>query len=311
MRFRNMEVFHAVMQHGSVSAAANHLHISQPSATKLLKQAEEQLGYELFDRVRGRLYPTDEARALFKEVRRAYDALEAVRSLGQKLGGNFVGHFRVAAPPALALELLPEAIAQFCTRYRTVSIEVSTQHSGDILGANSRLSAQFDLGFTFGAQAAPGLNVVELGRVPIMCAVSRSLLKDPGQSIALSDIAGLPFIQLDESEPLGSFILEHAKAKGIDLDSAIRAHAHHVAVALAARRMGVAVIDWFTARFYADKAVAADLLILPLDPPSTLPVTAVYYATEGFPLPAREFVQSVREALAASGAEINDLSEQA
>ena len=61
MRLRHIEVFHAIMQAGSVSGAAQLLHISQPAVTKVLQHAELQLGLQLFDRVRGKLVPTPEA----------------------------------------------------------------------------------------------------------------------------------------------------------------------------------------------------------------------------------------------------------
>jgi DNA-binding transcriptional LysR family regulator len=55
MRLRHIEVFHAVYSCGSVTRAAEVLRVSQPSVSKVLAHAEQQLGYALFDRVRGKL----------------------------------------------------------------------------------------------------------------------------------------------------------------------------------------------------------------------------------------------------------------
>jgi len=299
MQFRQMEVFYEIMQRGSVSAAAAHLQLSQPSVSKILQQLESELGYALFDRIRGRLFPTDEARALFKEVKHAYASLDSVRQLGRRLGSSYVGHFRVAAPPSLALELLPEAVTIFNRRYRGVTIELSTQHSGDILGAEGRLHSRFDLGFTHGAEIAPGLGVVELARAPVMCAVSRSLFSTDASSIAIHEVAKLPFIGLDETEPLGRHVREACEQAGIALDVRIRAHAHHAALALASRGEGFAIIDWFTARFFMGRPDCSDLVLVPLAPPANLPVTAVYFALEGLPLAGRRFIDAVQEALVA------------
>lgn len=297
MRFREMEIFHAVMQQGTVSGAAKKLRISQPSVTKLLQQAEQDLGYDLFDRVRGRLYPTSEARALHAEVKRAYSALETVRGLSRRLGGNYVGHFRVAAPPALALQLLPHAIRRFVASHTAVTIEISSQHSGDILGTDARLSSRFDLGFTFGAETAPGMNIVELGRAQIMCAVPRSLAPGLGERFSLADVAGLPFVLTDESEPLGRQVASYCLENGLILNSGIKAHAHHVAAELAACGIGATVLDWFTASYHRDRFAAADVALVELGPGWDLPVTAVYFADEGLPLPARRFVSAVHDEL--------------
>ncbi|MFO1341089.1 MAG: LysR family transcriptional regulator, partial [Burkholderiaceae bacterium] len=50
MRLRHIEVFHAVMQAGTISGAAQMLHISQPAVTKVLQHCELQLGLPLFER---------------------------------------------------------------------------------------------------------------------------------------------------------------------------------------------------------------------------------------------------------------------
>ena len=71
MRLRHIEVFHAIMQAGTISGAAQLLHISQPAVTKVLQHCELQLGMALFDRVRGKLYPTPEARAPVRRDRQA------------------------------------------------------------------------------------------------------------------------------------------------------------------------------------------------------------------------------------------------
>lgn len=65
MRLRHIEVFNAVMQTGSVSAAARLINITQPAVSRTLQHAELQLGFALFQRARGRLTPTNEALALF------------------------------------------------------------------------------------------------------------------------------------------------------------------------------------------------------------------------------------------------------
>ena len=44
MRLRHIEVFHAIMQAGTISGAAQLLHISQPAVTKVLQHCELQLG---------------------------------------------------------------------------------------------------------------------------------------------------------------------------------------------------------------------------------------------------------------------------
>jgi DNA-binding transcriptional LysR family regulator len=74
---RHIEIFQAIRQTGSVSAAAQLLHVSQPAVTKVLQHAEQQLGFPLFLRVRGKLQATPEALELEREVDKVTKACKA------------------------------------------------------------------------------------------------------------------------------------------------------------------------------------------------------------------------------------------
>ncbi|MEI8631900.1 LysR family transcriptional regulator [Vibrio sp. PP-XX7] len=45
MRLRQIEVFHAILQAGTISGAARLLHVSQPNVSRILTHAEQQLGF--------------------------------------------------------------------------------------------------------------------------------------------------------------------------------------------------------------------------------------------------------------------------
>ena len=103
MRLRHIEVFHAVMQTGSVSKAAELLGISQPAASKVLSHAESALGFRLFERIKGRLRPTAEAALLFVEVEKIQDGMGQVRSLAENLQRRPEGRLHIGCLPSLAL----------------------------------------------------------------------------------------------------------------------------------------------------------------------------------------------------------------
>ncbi len=79
MRLRHIEVFHAIYSCGSVTRAAEVLNVSQPSVSKVLAHAEQQLGYRLFDRIKGKLVPTPEADQLFTHVDEVNESLDRMR----------------------------------------------------------------------------------------------------------------------------------------------------------------------------------------------------------------------------------------
>ena len=68
MKFSYVRAFKAVYELGTVTSAANHLFVTQPAISRLISQLEEELGFELFERIKGRLLPTDQGRAFYQEV---------------------------------------------------------------------------------------------------------------------------------------------------------------------------------------------------------------------------------------------------
>ena len=72
LNLRQIEVFRAIMLSGSISGASKLLFVSQPAVSRLIAYTEQRLGLMLFQRIKGRLYPTPEARRLFVEVTALY-----------------------------------------------------------------------------------------------------------------------------------------------------------------------------------------------------------------------------------------------
>ena len=135
MRFRQIEVFHAVYTTGSISAAARVLHVSQPSVSKVLHHTEQQLGLALFRLVRGRLVATDEAHALFVEASEVFKRLTSLQKTADNLRDQADGRIRLAVVPSLGLHIAPLAIARFRERHPDTTFVVKTLHHDELFEA--------------------------------------------------------------------------------------------------------------------------------------------------------------------------------
>ena len=69
MNLRDVETFYAVMVTGGAGRAAELLATSQPTVSRSIARIEKDVGFRLFDRVRGRLEPTREGQLLYAEVK--------------------------------------------------------------------------------------------------------------------------------------------------------------------------------------------------------------------------------------------------
>ena len=115
MDLRHLEVFHAIMQTGSVTGAARLLNVSQPAVSSVLKHCEARMKIKLFTRSGGRLQPTPEAVAIFPDIAAIYGRLDAVGRLVQDLAGGRLGTLSVAGSFPIANGYLAKAVATFIT----------------------------------------------------------------------------------------------------------------------------------------------------------------------------------------------------
>lgn len=120
-----MEVFRAVMHTGTVAGAAEVLHMSQPSVSKSVSLAERRMGLALFERVKGRLVATPEARALYEEIDRLWSGVEKVRSLSHELAHPSQGQLHIGASPSLGSALLPNAVVGLYEEIPQLKIKIS------------------------------------------------------------------------------------------------------------------------------------------------------------------------------------------
>ncbi|PTD94959.1 LysR family transcriptional regulator [Pseudothauera lacus] len=245
MRLRHIEVFRAVMLTGSASAAARLLSVSQPVVSRVLQHAELGLGFALFERARGRLLPTAEARALFAQVQRAWGEIERVEALAANLRRGASGLLRVAATPSLATSLLPDALAAMRDAHPQVECDLWASHTREIEA--HLLSWEVDAGFAIEAPEHVAITVSALCAGEMVLAAPRpwsSGVLRPGRRAWLG---GRPFIALAEATPLGERLAARLAAAQWSPRQVLRVQTYALAGTLVERGLGYAFLDGYTA----------------------------------------------------------------
>src|SRR5450830_688192 len=126
---RQLSMFRAIMLHSNLSRAAEVCASSQPTLSRELARLEQLLGFDLFDRVRGRLRPTVRALALMQEVERSFIGLEQIAARAQELRLQATGRLRLACLPALAHALVPQVLLHFAKVMPQAAVSVHPEES--------------------------------------------------------------------------------------------------------------------------------------------------------------------------------------
>ncbi|MEZ5681661.1 MAG: LysR family transcriptional regulator [Erythrobacter sp.] len=244
MRLRQIEVFYHVYRAGSISGAARDLHVSQPSVSKVLRHAEDQLGITLFLRSKGRLIPTQAAHELFAEAEDIYARLSTFNHSLDNLSKRRGGHIRLGVLPSLSLSVGPDLISRLRAADPLLSFELTTLHSSEM--TQSLLEKQSDLCIGFEPVDDPRIVCEQIGDAR-MVLVSGQLLETAGEGAGIEAIDGAEFIGMRDSGPLARLVEEVLDERSIEPIEIGSAHTYHVALSLVRKQLGLAVTDLFTA----------------------------------------------------------------
>jgi DNA-binding transcriptional LysR family regulator len=295
MRLRHIEVFNAVMLTGSVSAAARMINVTQPAVSRTLQHAEIQLGFQLFQRVGGRLKPTLEAQTLYPHIERLFSQLDEVQRLSASLkAGRGQGELRVLTVLALSYEVFPRAMRLFREKHPQVMVHHEALHSPQIVASLALQEA--DVGYVFSAVSHPSLAQEQLAERQVVCVVPRGLLTArqlKAGTLTLTQLAKLPVIALDGQDPLGQLLAHAVRDSGAGLQEVMTVQTYHVALALAHHGVGVALVESCTAA----SADRSKVDVLALEPALPTRVHALRSTARPNSLPIRAFTRCMQQAL--------------
>ncbi len=243
LKIRELEVFRAIMETGSISEAALRLHVTQPAVSKMLQQTEERVGFPFFMRDRGRLAPTAEARALLPEVMKAVAAIESVQRLAEDLKTVRSGLVTLAAAPALSTSILPPAIRRFRDGRPDVGVSLQslTNHEVVRLVAEHRV----DLGVVLAPAEDAGTLGRDLYETGLVCVMPRGHELEDCDSVGPPELARFPLISFSRGRPIGTLIEQAFALHDLRRVIAIEVTQSTAALALVRAQAGIAIMDGF------------------------------------------------------------------
>lgn len=241
LNLRQIEVFRAFMLTGSVSGASQLLHVSQPAVSRLLSYTESRLGFALFERIKGRLYPTPEARQLFLEVESVYQGVQRVNETAGNLLEKRAVTLRVCCSPSLSQTLLPRALAYLGLRYPDLRIYLDTQNSADLI--QTLLTQRFEVGVSIQPIEHPNLECHPLRDSRMVVAMAKDHRLAQRTVLTLGDIAEERLIAYRPDTPLGILLAAAFRKAGQSMKRVIEVRHTHTACSLAQSGAGVAIVD--------------------------------------------------------------------
>ncbi|MBE3757634.1 LysR family transcriptional regulator [Vibrio parahaemolyticus] len=290
MNLRQLEVFYAIMQAGTVSGAARLLHVSQPNVTRVLAHTEQQLGFALFERVKGRLVPTQEAKALLPEAEKVYQQLGQFRSLTNKVKQG-TQHLRVGAPPVLAAHLLAPTVA-LLSKEHGISFELLTANRDEL--CSGLLKHELDVAIAFGEETPPAIMGHVLLKENLALIAPKSAAIPAEKNVILEELIShdLSIIGLDSRDPLGLLLHQTLSARDEHYQHAITVRSYSAAAELVKHQAGFAIVDPWTAKQYRqDDAVSVHAL----EPNMSFSVSILFAEHTPQSIATKQFITALKQ----------------
>ncbi|WP_057455477.1 LysR family transcriptional regulator [Pseudomonas savastanoi] len=135
LNLNHLHTFSLVIAHGSFSAAAERLHLTQPAVSLQIRQLEDQFNLKLIERVGKRLKPTSAGTTLLEHIARIEAVVEdALLELSSHASG-VAGKVAIGTGATACIHLLPPMLQALRRRFAQLDVRVSTGNTDGILKA--------------------------------------------------------------------------------------------------------------------------------------------------------------------------------
>lgn len=260
MNLRQVEIFRVVMTSGTTARAAEILHVSQPAVSKMIQELERSLGFHLFQRIKGRLHPTQEGQLFFREVEQAFLGLAHLRGAAARIRDYGSGELRIACLSALSTNVLPRALQAFMTRNPNVAITFQARMSSNVRDLVA--SGQFDLGIVADEIDSTGVAVEEFARFRVAVAMPQGHPLETLDVVHPSDLHGHRFIALAPEDTTRREAEEAFERAGVTIRPVVETPYSTTICAMVAAGIGVGLVNPLTAEPY----LGHGLVLRPFEP---------------------------------------------
>jgi DNA-binding transcriptional LysR family regulator len=248
---RQLEALAAVIETGTVTAAATRLRVTQPAVSNLIANLERATGLVLFRRERKRLQPTAEARILYAEIEKIFHGASHIARVASEIRALRSGSITIASLPSFGLHELPRIIAEFIKARPNINIILQVRDSPKVV--EWAIAQQIDLGISKLGSDHPAVRSELLIETSGVCVLPNGHRLADSDLIKPADLEGERFVSLgweDRSRHLIDQVFDRA---GVTRQLPVETQLSEVACSFVENGTGVSIVDEFTAQEFSKR----------------------------------------------------------
>jgi DNA-binding transcriptional LysR family regulator len=268
---RLLDIFRAVAEAGSATAAAARLNTTQPSITRSIADLERDCGFRLVDRGRFGMRPTPEGDILLASIQRNFAGMSAIERTVSDLREGVHGALWAAAIPVVAEGALGERLGAFTAENPKVTVRLASMTSDHVLDAI--LSDEVDVGAITGPPPiSAALEVIPIDSRSLTIAVSPRHRLANHRALHFRDLDGEAFVQLIGPHAIRGAVETLMISFGVRPRIVHEASTQRAVVQMVMHGEGVGFIEDDVVKGFREGAIIA----IPLEPATVWTINLIY-----------------------------------
>lgn len=259
MEMRQLQALLAVADTGSVTRAAELLHVVQPAVTRQIHNLETELGATLFERSRAGMRPTDIGIQVIERARRALSELDRAREEARSSGAGLSGIVTVGLLASTAALLAVPMVSAVTERHPGVRLRVVTGYGGHL--SRWLEAGDVDVALTYNQPPAAALDVKPLLEEDLWAVAPPSADPVVAGGVDFRDLLRRSLVMPSAPHAIRSLVEGAAARIGLSLDIAVETNDAGVQKQLVQGGLGWTVLPGI---MVADEAAGGALNAAPI-----------------------------------------------
>jgi len=298
MELRHLRYFVAVGEEQHYGRAAQRLRVAQPALSRQIQDLEEELGFQLFDRLPRGVRINAAGESFLKEARNILQQIEDAATRARRVASGQAGSLRVGFVESVSWHgLVPASFSRFRERQPNAELQLRPTSSAEQFEAIA--SGELDAGFAF-AIATPGCKLarLEIGALNLVLAAPQDHPLTSLKNVRLRDLRDAKFVWFPRRESPAFYdrLMHECFRGGLESPQIVQEAVNEATIlSLVSCRLGVAFVS-DAARWRCPQSVT----LMPVkDLHVPLPLVLVWREDNTSPLLAK-FIADVRSHLPSS-----------
>ena len=291
MDLRKLEYFVAVAEHRSFTKAADALHVTQPTLSKMVRMLESELGAELFDRSAAPIELTDAGHTILRSARGVLLSLDRMTQELDEVIRLEKGTVRLGIPPMIGVRFFPSAIGKFHSLYPNVHLRIMEQGGKTIeTGVDA---GDLDVGFVILPVEAEGrFHVHPCIEEQLAVVLPAGHALGGKKELGLGELADEPFILFREDFNLHHVILEECARAGFRPQIAFESSQWDFMAEMVGVGLGITLLPASVCRLLSPDRFRTVALAAPGIP---WRMSMIWRKEHYIPFAAREWIRMIRQ----------------